>query len=330
MAFLLARSSALLWLRRQGQDASSLIRYGLRFHDLEADYLRIRRHKAVFESLDKPVQLLVSHREARRRSREVCSHLMQLPEGVYPSFMIERAMFCSAPELVMMEMATVLDEDELLLLGYELCGSYGFGLDGGLTDRGRIADVPTMTAFAQTCPGVHGRKRLAAVLPQVLDGAASPMEAALAVCITTSRARGGLGFPAPLLNHALPVDGQARRLWEGDTISPDLLWTFEEDDPRPYKGVAIEYDSNEHHTGATNIAHDARRRNVLEAMGYRVITVTNEQFADARELERIGMLLANYLDVPFEEATDEAWVARTAYHVKIRGIALNPERLLGT
>lgn len=329
MAFLLARSSALLWLRRQGPGAAGLVRYGLRFHDLEADYLRIRRHKTVIESLDKPVQLLVSHRGARRRSREVCSHLMQLPGGIYPSFMIERAMFCSAPELLMMEMATVLDEDELLLLGYELCGSYGFSPHGDLADRGRIADVATMTAFAQACPGVHGRKRLAAVLPRVLDGAASPMEAALAVCLTSPKALGGLGFPAPLLNHALLVEGQARRLWEGDTISPDLLWAFEEDDSRPYKGVAIEYDSNVHHTGATNIAHDARRRNVLEAMGYRVITVTNEQFADAREFERIGLLLANYLDVPFDEATDEAWVAQAAYHAKIRSIALHPERLLG-
>ena len=330
MAFLLARSSALLWLRRLDASAGQLTRYGLRVLDLEADYLRILRHRALIETLDRPIHLLVSHRDARRRSRGVCSHLMQLPEGSYPSYMIERAVFCSAPELLMMEMATVLNEDELLFLGYELCGSYGFDQRGKTSDRGRLCDVETMNAFARSCPGVHGRKRMAAVLPRVLDGAASPMEAALAICLTTSVERGGLGLPAPLLNHAVPVEEQARRLWDGEAITPDLLWPFEQSDRQPYKGVAIEYDSDENHTGAAYIARDSRRRNTLEAMGYRVITVTNEQFADTRELERVGILIANYLGAPFEEAVDEAWVARMSYHSTIRGIALHPERLLGT
>lgn len=46
MAFLLARSSALQWLRGQGPDAVELKRLGLRVLDIEADYVRIVRHKA--------------------------------------------------------------------------------------------------------------------------------------------------------------------------------------------------------------------------------------------------------------------------------------------
>ena len=329
MAFLLARSSALEWLRRQGPNAVNLQRVGLRTLELEADYLRIVRHKTLVDALAKPIHLLASHRDGRRRSKAIRCHLMQLPEGIYPAFMVERAVFCSAPELLMLEMATTLDEDELLFLGCELCGSYGFDERGRLADRGRICDVATLDRFTGMCAGVHGRKRLATVVPHVLDASASPMETALAICLTAPVARGGFGLPIPLLNHAIPVEGPARRLWDGDAITPDLLWLFDMRGPRMVKGVAIEYDSDENHTGGANIARDSRRRNVLEAMGYRVIAVTNEQFADLRDFERIGRLLAQYLDVPFEEAEDEAWVARAAFHDKIRRIALHPERLLG-
>jgi len=357
MAFLLARSSALQWLRGQGPDAVELKRLGLRVLDIEADYVRIVRHKATLSSIDKPVHLLVSYRDARRRSKAICCHLMQLPTGIYPVFMIERALFCSAPELLMIEMATTLDSDELLFLGYELCGSYGFDEQGELTDRGLICNASIIGEFARKCEGVHGRKRLAAVVPHVLDGSASPMETALAICLTMPVSKGGLGLPQPLLNHPLPVDGPAARIWDGKSITPDLLWPFDESDERTQvgieaasrsigsdrsgreeaqtgadgacKGVAIEYDSDENHTGGQRIARDSRRRNVLEMMGYRVIAVTNEQFADPREFERIGVLLAHYLDVPFKEAVDEAWVARSTFHAKIRGIALNPDRLLG-
>ena len=317
------------WLRLNGDSPATQTRFTLRLLNLEGNYRRLMRHQEALLALSRPIHLTLAHRTTRRSARDLRCHLMMLPDGLYLCYEIERALFCSAPELIMLQMGTVLDENELLFLGYELCGCYGFDLNGLLTDRPPLCCAQEIAAYADYCSGVHGRKRVAAVAPRIIDGAASPMEAALAICLTAPVESGGLGLPFPQLNHTLPVKGTARRLWDGDTITPDLLWQFEGAEEGQLQGVAIEYDSDEEHTGSSRIARDARRRNVLEEMGYRVLTMTNEQFANTRELERIGEMVARQLGITFEDAIDEAWVARVAYHQRIRSIAMHPERLLG-
>ena len=329
MAFLLARGSALEWLRRQIGPTPVGRRYVLRPLELESSYLRFRKyHGSLAATLRSPVHLGVAMREDRRRAKGIRSHLLTAPDGEYPVFRVERAVFCSAPEFLLLQMGTVLDADELTFLGYELCGRYGFDQLGNTADRAPICSVETISELANRAFGVHGRKRVRAIIPDLIDGAASPMEAALVICLTFAVEKGGCGLPKPLLNHSLPVEGEARRIWGGDTITPDILWLLDPVLNGGLKGIVIEYDSDLHHTGPQRIARDSRRRNVLEAMGYRVITVTNEQFADTRELEGIAMLVAGQLGAPFEEAVDEEWLRRVALHKKIRGLGMHPERLL--
>jgi hypothetical protein len=81
--------------------------------------------------------------------------------------------------------------------------------------------------------------------------------------------QGGFGLPWPTFNEAQPVNGRARRLWVSDFIAPDLLWKDAK--------LCIEYDSDTHHSGSERIARDASRRDVLEELGLRVVTVTSEQ-----------------------------------------------------
>jgi len=56
--------------------------------------------------------------------------------------------------------------------------------------------------------------------------------------------------------------------------------------------LAAEYDSDLHHTGATRIANDAKRRNVISSTGSLVITVTKEQLNNVFEFEKVARLLA--------------------------------------
>ena len=54
---------------------------------------------------------------------------------------------------------------------------------------------------------------------------------------------------------------------------PDFLWRD--------KKLVLEYDSNLHHSSATEMQRDARRRNALVHMGYTVLTYTNDIFISA-------------------------------------------------
>jgi hypothetical protein len=93
--------------------------------------------------------------------------------------------------------------------------------------------------------------------------------------------------------------------------------------------IAIEYDSDDEHTASEKITNDSIRRNVLEEMGYRVVSVTNGIFSDPVQLERAASVVANALGTGSIEAVDEAWIQRCTLQKRLRDLAMHPEKLLG-
>jgi hypothetical protein len=110
-------------------------------------------------------------------------------------------------------------------------------------------------------------------------------------------------------------------MWGDDFITPDLLW----DDAH----LAIEYDSDAFHTASRRIANDARRRDVLTELGYRVITVTTEHMRSAPEIERVATLVAKHLGQALPDLADADWAERAKFQARLFGIARNPDELLG-
>jgi hypothetical protein len=320
MAFLLSRGSAIEWLRKTQDVGARYRRYVIPYSSLEASKTRLSRHLDALEGLSRPIQLVTWNREDRRRTNMTSCSTMTLPSGKYPCYLVERGVFCAAPELVFLQMASRLDYDALLFLGCELCGRYGVW-ENKTVWRGPICDIDQIKDFLAECSGVHGRKKAARALEGVLPGAASPMEIGLALCFVLPKAAGGFGLPAPELNHALPVRGAAARLWDWPTITPDLLWDNHK--------IAIEYDSDDEHTASEKITNDSIRRNVLEEMGYRVVSVTNGIFSDPVQLERAASVVANVLGTGSIEAVDEAWIQRCTLQKHLRDLAMHPEKLLG-
>lgn len=319
MAFLLSRGTAVEWLRKTIKTSTSHKRYVIPYNSLEANRTRLERHAHALEGLSRPIQLVTWNREDRRRtSMTVCS-AMSLPTGKYPCYLVERGLFCATPELAFLQMASVLDYERLVFLGCELCGRYGFA-DDAIVLRKPICDIDLLYGFLEECPGVHGRKKAIRALEAVLPGAASPMEIGLALLLSQPSSMGGFGLPAPELNHPLPVRGQAARLWDWPTITPDLLW----DDHR----LAVEYDSDEDHTASHRITQDSIRRTVLEELGYRVISVTNELFSNPTQMERLAQIMANALGVQLAEVVDKAWIERCKFHKRLRNLATHRESLL--
>lgn len=317
MAYLLGRGTAVEWLRRNRNLAIVRRPWTVPYSLLEGSRTRLEQVRPRLEGLSVPYQLIVCTREDRRRTALTQSHVLNLREGYYPALRITDELFVSTPEFTFLQMSSVLDDERLLLLGCELCGRYGIR-DGKVFMRGQTCPSQDLLTFAEQTPRIRGRKRAIMVAPSVLGGAGSPMEAALALVFHAPREQGGFGLEAPELNRQLPVDGNARRLWQGDFITPDMLWGK--------ANLVIEYDSDLHHTARHRIASDARRRDVLVELGYRVVTVTTEHMQSVWEIERIAGIVARALGTPLEAADDERG-ARASLLARMRHLATHPEEL---
>ena len=319
MAFLLGRGTAIEWLRMNTDLELVKHPWVVPYPFLEGSRTRLDRHLPLLKHLSIPYQIIVWNGADRRRTSLTQSHVLTTQDGFYPALHLTDELYVSTPAFTFLQMASVLDEEHLQFLGFELCGRYGIDNEGVFL-REQVSSPEELLLQAERMPRIRGRRKAIAVAPKVLGGAASPMEAALALILSSSRDEGGYGIEAPELNHPLPVEGDARRLWDEDHITPDLLWEEQK--------LAIEYDSDLHHTPAMRIATDARRRDVLTELGYRVITVTTERMRTYREIERIASMAASHLGVDISAQSEDELNRRTAFQARKRHLATHPEELL--
>ena len=319
MAYLLGRGTAVEWLRKNRDTALLQERFALPCTGLEGSRTRLTRHEDYLEGLTRPLQLIVWSRENRRPSAVATCHAMTTASGDYPAIRIKQGLFCSTPEFTFLQMASILDDECLRFLGMELCGRFGIA-DGKLFLRPQTCTPQMLLIESQNQKRMRGRRRALATAPLVHGGAASPMEIALSLILCEPIEHGGFGLQWPELNHTLPVSGRAREMWEDDHITPDLLWE---------KGkVIIEYDSDLHHSGLSRIARDAKRRDVLVELGYRVITVASEHMSRPPELERIAGIIASCLGEMPPSVSPDTRTRQIAFQGRIRGIATSHEALL--
>jgi very-short-patch-repair endonuclease len=114
------------------------------------------------------------------------------------------------------------------------------------------------------------------------------METALSMMLTLPHMLGGYGIPAPKLNARILLAKTAKRNASRSYYVCDLFW--------PDYNLAVEYDSDEFHTGAERIANDSKRRNSLASVGITVITVTKRQIYSTTELAKTARLICGNLE----------------------------------
>lgn len=212
---------------------------------------------------------------------------------------INRTYCLIPPEYLFLQMAETMNFLDLLLLGFELCGTYfsGQGIDAfantsiasprhkPFTRANKIARFLDSDVASQT----KGIAQATQASKFLLDNSDSPRESALALMLTLPRRLGGYALPRPLLNQRINIPRSSSQLIRNDHFRCDLLW--------PKEGLAIEYDSDLHHVGAQKIAKDASRRDALALLGIQAITVTNKQFASMNEMDKVAHAVAKTLGI---------------------------------
>lgn len=246
-----------------------------------------------------PIEITVSRQTIRQASASI--HANQFG-GVLPPgsvFAIDEEKCVASPELCLVQMANSLPLAKLIELGLELCGSYSIP-DRDLTESSLFSDNKTVyglppitnvgriTSFIEQASGISGLRLARRALDYLQNGSASPMETVLTLLLTLPYRLGGYGLPQPRLNARVKPSPITRGYKEGKAYyALDLYWHEAR--------IAVEYDSDLHHTGADRINEDSMRRTDLALMGINVITVTRQQVYGIADFDRVANLLASHL-----------------------------------
>lgn len=243
------------------------------------------------ETFSTPLHAMVFRRDNRRKNDKVVFHVCssKLPPRTF--YCLEPDVYVVSPELCFIQMANELSEIELLKLGYDLTAQYSLMPQGGFVFRAPITNQKRLMETAKYLSGFKGIKKAHRVLPYICDNAASVREAELAMLLSLPCSRGGFGLPKPMLNVAIAIPKAKRNLFMKDYYVCDLFWGD--------ALLAIEYDSDQYHMGIDRIGNDAAKRNALELMGIKVVTVTNKQIKNNTELEIVARIVSKALGRKF-------------------------------
>ena len=231
------------------------------------------------------LHLLFAGGALRSRRADVRSHVCSAPLPAGSLLRVSpHALVCS-PELTFLQLAEHYSPAKLIMAGCELCGTYVLDAESApgsartLPERPALTSADALAAFAEDAVSLMGRRAAQAAAVHVFDGAASPMEAKLALLLCLPLRMGGRNLPRPVLNREIPLTPEARRLYPRQSCRADLYW--------PDVGLDLEYDGAYHEDGHTHSRNVARTA-ALEAQGIDVLTVAYPQVADARSFTLIA------------------------------------------
>ena len=262
-------------------------RYAREFAASSPDEASLKAARKSFPSLASP-RLLVSEPSKRCRIRDVKCRVLgpSIPNGAFVS--LGCGLYACSPSFAFVRSAVELDFAELVLLGYEITGSYRLNSN---SEQGFFSSPPLVTHSALLSISsqgyLFGANKARNALRFVSSGSASPMETVLATLLSMPKAKGGYGLPLPQLNATIEVPKGDWRVAYGRQFRCDLLWSE--------ANLCVEYDML--HTGSQKIAHDARRRNALVSLGFTVITATKSQVASIPGLDQLASQVAKGIGV---------------------------------
>ncbi|MBR3257740.1 MAG: hypothetical protein IKF96_01990 [Eggerthellaceae bacterium] len=288
----------------------SALRYWRRFRGNPAELHPVRRpvpmpsspfpDRALWAELEgagfplsrrQPVDLLFAGDAVRTRALGTRTHSTVRPLPVNALIRLTDRVVIASPELAFVQAAEQYGFAQLALAGCELCGTYRV-----LDDAGKLLERPeerhALTSAARIRSLIRGlglgdETAAARAARYVLDGAASPMEAKVALLLSLPGRLGGFGLPVPVLNAPLALSREAFAVYPHNPCRLDLYW--------PDARFDVEYDGGASHEGERAHAKDVARAAALELMSVDVLVLTKAQVYDADVFETMARIVARKL-----------------------------------
>ena len=222
---------------------------------------------AQFPFLPRPVHVS-TNAQNRKVPSDVVAHVMSFRLRGKAFCHVGNGLYAACPELCFAQLAQQLSFHELVRAGNVLCGRFCVRPDGAgtLAPRNSLTSKRRIGAFLKRNLGITGAKQARQALRWVVEGAASPPEAFLAMVLGLPFRRGGFQLEGAKVNQRIKPSREARAIAGRETLVPDLLF----DDMR----LAVEYDSTAEHAAAAQLTRDAQKRLAGEADAKKGITVS--------------------------------------------------------
>lgn len=254
-----------------------------------------------------PICCLVGKSECRRRAARarLVAHRSPLPRG--SRIDLDETLAMSSPEHLFLQMHQWLDDRACIALGFELCGTYTrHGTEAVTYHLPPVTSTRKLQRYLARARKLRYAGRATANARHIIDGSCSIRETQLAMYLGLPMRMGGAGLGGLVLNAPIDVSELTGLQWRDDLRWTDISW--------PGKKAAVEYDSTEWHSGIQKIAQDATRRTLLQAAGYDIVVVTNEQFKRIQELNRIVAAIYRLLGKRMRCRTKEYEVKKRQLH----------------
>lgn len=242
--------------------------------------------------------VLVSGKANRHESDIVVRHRWNTPIPHGGLYLIGSGIYMSSPEFIYLQLAGMLSDVQLALVGCWMCSEYRIvpsssDEQAATGKKDKLLSVKPLTTperletFLNAAKGSYGLMRARRVLKLVAAGSESPTETDMYALTCFPRSLGGQGAPKATLNHLIEVkpedakivDRQDRTSWRIDMCWPELR-----------KGV--EYLGKDHETTASE---DRERMNALISKRYTILQYEYKHLVSvkgrARRIEQIRRLL---------------------------------------
>lgn len=195
----------------------------------------------------------------------------------------------ATPELCFLEAARVLDFNQLMVLGMELCGNYMWDGSSEFGQRRRVsvASAASIWDFLSNASGYYGHRQAMKAARYLLDHSNSPRESMLAILGRLPLSRGGYALKVPELNRRLLMSSEGAALLNGRACYGDIVWENEK--------IVVEYDSDLAHLSSVQHQIDKARANAIHASGYRLISITKQNTATRHNLDQMFSLIRREL-----------------------------------
>lgn len=268
--------------------------------DVPSDQLELPCSAGLFSTLSRfgigqnDVHVLGPRRCRKSRSRRMQTHAASCPE--LPGSLLrqlEPGLLVAGPELCFIQMARQVSLVGAVVLGHELCGSYShfFRLVSGFYERPALTSVEKILSALDGLSGAYGAASAREALAWARDGSRSPMETVVSCEFFLPPSLGGFGFVSPALNHGVALDAAASQMTRTSYCYVDVAY--------PDLQLGFEYDSSQFHHDP---ARDRRRREALQHMGWRIVTIELDHMTDHNELLRTISLVKDVIP-----RVSEAW-----------------------
>ena len=161
----------------------------------------------------------------------------------------------------------------------------GSGKPTSLLKRPPLVTRAELVRFAETHQEARGFRKLLDVVRCVHEGAASPFESRAALLFGLPCTRGGAGYTGIKLNCHVDFDERARVISGLSYCIADIL--IESGD----HAVVVECQSAMVHASGRAYLSDGKRATALQAMGYTVVLLTEDQLRNEKAFDRITSMI---------------------------------------